>query len=123
MADRVFVSELEVYCIIGLQAWERQVKQKVRIDLTLETDVRPAAATDGVAEALDYRAVAKRVAEITEGSAYQLVESLAERIAASVLKEFPRAGAVTVRVAKPGAVRFAASVGVEIRRERAGGGG
>ena len=123
MADRVFVSELEVYCIIGLQAWERQVKQKVRIDLTLETDARPAAAADDVAEALDYRAVAKRVAEITEGSAYQLVESLAERIATSVLDEFPRAAAVTVRVANPGAVRFAASVGVEIRRERTAGGG
>lgn len=118
MADRVFIAGLEVYCIIGLQTWERQVKQKVHIDLTLETDTRPAAASDTVADALDYRAVAKRVLELVEGSSFQLVETMADRIASTVLAEFPRAETVTVRVAKPGAVRFAESVGVEIRRAR-----
>ena len=120
MADRIFVSGLEVYCIIGLQAWERQVKQKLHIDLTLETDTRQAAASDTVADALDYRAVSKRVQELVEGSSFQLVEALAERVAATVLAEFPRANALTVRVAKPGAVRFSESVGVEIRRAREG---
>ena len=120
MADRIFVSGLEVYCIIGLQAWERQVRQKVRIDLSMETDSRPAAASDDVAAALDYRAVSKRVQELVEGSAHQLVEALAESIASVVLAEFPRVDAITVRLAKPGAVRFAESVGVEIERRREG---
>ncbi len=118
MSDHVFVSGLEVYCIIGLQAWERQVKQKLQIDMTLETDIGPAAASDDVAAALDYRAVSKRVQALVEGSSFQLVEALAERIAATVLAEFPRAEAISVRVAKPGAVRFSESVGVEIRRTR-----
>jgi len=120
MPDRIFIAGLEVYCIIGLQAWERQVKQKLHIDLTLETDTREAAASDTVADALDYRAVSKRVLELVEGSAFQLVETLAERVAATVLAEFPRARALTVRVAKPGAVRFSESVGVEIHRTREG---
>jgi dihydroneopterin aldolase len=119
MSDRIFVSGLEVYCIIGLQAWERQVKQKLHIDLTLETDTKPAAARDDIAAALDYRAVSKRVLALVEGSSFQLVEALAETVASTVLAEFPLATAITVKVGKPGAVRFSESVGVEIRRERA----
>lgn len=120
MADRVFVEGLELYCVIGLQPWERQVMQKVRIDLAMDTDCRPAAATDDPGKALDYKAVSKRVQQLVEGSSFLLVESLAERIAALILADFPGASSVTVRVAKPGAVRFAEAVGVEIRREREG---
>lgn len=120
MGDTVFVQGLELYCVIGLQPWERQVKQKVRIDLALDTDTRPAAHGDDPAAALDYKAVAKRVQQLVEESEYQLVEALAEAIAAAVLAEFPRAASVRVRLAKPGAVRFAESVGVEIQRRREG---
>ena len=120
MADTVFVHGLEVYCIIGLQPWERQVMQRVRIDLTLETDCRPAGAADDASRALDYRAVSKRVLQLVEGSSFQLVEALAERIAAAILAEFPRAMALRVRLGKPGAVRYAESVGVEIERRREG---
>jgi dihydroneopterin aldolase len=118
MGDTVFVHGLEVYCIIGLQPWERQVMQKVRIDLTLETECRPAGAADDASLALDYRAVSKRVLQLVEGSSFQLVEALAERIAAAILAEFPRAASLRVRLAKPGAVRFAEAVGVEIERRR-----
>ena len=118
MSDRIFVQGLELYCVIGLQPWERQVKQKVRIDLTMETDCRPAAAGDDASVALDYKAVSKRVQQLVEESGFRLVESLAETIAAAVLAEFPRADSVRVRLAKPGAVRFADAVGVEIERRR-----
>ena len=118
MADRVFVQGLELYCVIGLQPWERQVMQKVRLDLAMETDTRPAGAADDPSRALDYKAVSKRVQQLVEGSSFQLVEALAERIAATVLAEFPAAASVFVRVAKPGAVRFAEAVGVEIERRR-----
>jgi dihydroneopterin aldolase len=118
MSDKVFVSGLELYCIIGIKPWEREVLQKVRIDLEMEADCRPAGRSDTVTDALDYRAVAKRVQSLVEGSSYQLVEALAENIAAVVLEEFPAAASVKVRVAKPGAVRWAESVGVEIHRTR-----
>jgi dihydroneopterin aldolase len=120
MADRVFVQGLELYCIIGLQPWERLVMQKVRIDLQMAADSRPAAGADDPALALDYRAVSKRVQQLVEGSSFQLVEALAETIATAILSDFPRAVSVTVRVAKPGAVRFAEAVGVEIERSREG---
>ncbi len=121
MADRVFVEGLELYCIIGLQPWERQVMQKVRIDLQMAADCQPSAGTDDPALALDYRAVTKRVQQLVEGSSFQLVEALAETIATAILSDFPRAASVRVRVAKPGAVRFAEAVGVEIERSREGG--
>jgi dihydroneopterin aldolase len=120
MVDRVFVDGLELYCVIGVQPWEREVMQKVRIDLQMTVDCRPAAATDDPSLALDYRAVSKRVQHLVEGSSFQLVETMAERIAAAVLADFPRAGSVKVRVAKPGAVRFSQAVGVEIERGREG---
>jgi dihydroneopterin aldolase len=118
MADWVFVQGLELYCVIGLQPWERQVMQKVRIDIQMAADCRPAAGTDDPALALDYRAVSKRVQQLVEGSSFQLVEALAETIAMALLTDFPRADSVTVKVAKPGAVRFAEAVGVEIERSR-----
>jgi dihydroneopterin aldolase len=118
MVDRVFVQGLELYCVIGLQPWERQVMQKVRIDLQMVGDCRPASGADDPALALDYRAVSKRVQKLVEGSSFQLVEALAETIATAILTDFPRAASVTVRVAKPGAVRFAEAVGVEIERSR-----
>jgi len=120
MGDTVFVQGLELYCVIGLQPWERQVKQKVRIDLVMETERRLADDADDSSTALDYRAVTKRVQQLVEGSEFKLVETLAERIAAAILADFPRAASVRVRLAKPGAVRFAEAVGVEIERRREG---
>jgi dihydroneopterin aldolase len=118
--DRVYVQGLELYCVIGVQPWERQVKQKVRIDLEMEADCRPAGAGDDAALAVDYKAVAKRVQQLVEGSSFQLVEALAERIASVLLAEFPRADSVKVRLSKPGAVRYAESVGIAIERRREG---
>jgi dihydroneopterin aldolase len=118
MADRVFVDGLELYCVIGVQDWERQVMQKVRIDVEMAADCRPSGEADDPALALDYRAVSKKVQQIVEGSSFKLVETLAEQIAAAILHDFPRAASVKVRVAKPGAVRFASQVGVEVARTR-----
>jgi dihydroneopterin aldolase len=120
MNDRVFIRGLELYCTIGVRHWEREVQQKVSVDLDLEADCRAAGASDDVAQALDYRAVAKFVQKLIEASSFQLVEALAERIAAAVLAEFPRASRVRVRLAKPGAVRWSHEVGVEIERDREG---
>jgi dihydroneopterin aldolase len=91
------------------------LRQPLRIDLSLAIDATSAAASDAIDDALDYGAVARRVTELTEASSFQLIESLAESIAATVLNEFAPAS-VTVKVAKPGAVPQAQGVSIEIER-------
>lgn len=118
MGDHVFVQGLELYCVIGVQPWEREVRQRVRIDLDLEMDCRAAAAADDLTLGVDYRAMVNLVQEVVEQSSCLLVETLAERIATTVLTAFGRAEVITVRLGKPGAVHFAETVGVEITRRR-----
>lgn len=116
--DQVFIERLETYCIVGVKPWEREVQQKVRLDIVMDCECREAAAADDVRLAVDYREVAKAVLELVQNSRFFLVEALAEAVAREVLARQPRVQAVTVTVSKPGAVRFAESVGVRIRRER-----
>lgn len=116
--DQVFINRLETYCIVGVNPWEREVQQRVCLDIVMECDCREAAATDDVALAVDYRAVAKAVLELVNSSRFFLVEALGEAVAREILARQPRVEAVTVTVSKPGAVRFAESVGVRIHRHR-----
>lgn len=116
--DRVFIRKLEAYCILGVNAWEREALQKVQLDIVMECPCRPAGQSDQMALAVDYRAVAKEVLQLVEGSQFYLVEALAEAVAAKILETQPKVVAVTVTVAKPGAVRFSQEVGVTIRRQR-----
>lgn len=116
--DLVFIRQLETYCILGLNSWERETKQKIRLDIAMECDCQPAAQRDDVQLAVDYRAVAKAVLELVENSSFYLVEALAEAVASLILQGQPRVEAVTVTLSKPGAVRFAKEVGVTIYRKR-----
>jgi 7,8-dihydroneopterin aldolase/epimerase/oxygenase len=115
--DRIFLRELEVECIIGFIDWERQVAQSVLIDLELPADCRTAARTDQVGETLDYKKVAKRVSAFVAASQFNLVETLAHRVALLVLEEFGVEW-ICVSVNKPGAVRGSRDVGVTIERTR-----
>ncbi len=115
--DIVYLRELKVPCTIGVWEWERRIKQIVAIDLEIATDVRPAAASDRLDDALDYKALAKRISQYVEASEFHLVEALAENVAATVLREF-KVSWVRVRVNKRGAVRGATDVGVVIERAR-----
>ena len=115
MSDRIFIRDLLVRGIVGVNAEERRNRQDVVINLEMFADTRAAAASDDIARAVNYRSVCKRVIEHVEGAAPLLVERLAADIARLVLAEFPVAK-VRVRVEKPGALRFAHSVGVEIER-------
>jgi len=117
MTDTIFLRDLRVETVIGIWDWERKIRQMVSIDLELAADIRQAAATDNIDDALDYKAVAKRVQQFVAESSFRLVETLAERIAALILDEFP-VPSVQVRVNKPGAIRGARDVGVLIRRSR-----
>jgi len=113
--DIVFVHGLTVECVIGVWDWERRMRQKVVIDLDLAADVARAAASDDLVDTLDYKAVTKRVIAFVEASEFQLVETLAERIAGLVRDEFAVAW-VRVRLNKRGAVRGARDSGVVIER-------
>jgi len=115
--DIIFLRGLEVECIIGFIDWERRVKQTVVIDLELPVDCRAASVRDEVEDTLDYKKVAKRVIAFIEASEFKLVETLANRLALTLLEEF---GIEWVRLSinKPGAIRGSRDVGVSIERNR-----
>ena len=113
--DRIFLHELKVETIIGIWEWERKIRQTVVIDLEMSADIAKAAATDSVDDTLNYKLVAKRIQKFVEESSFQLVETMAERIAAIVRDEFDVQW-VKVRVNKPGAIRGSRDVGVLIER-------
>jgi dihydroneopterin aldolase len=113
--DIIFLRDLRVETVIGIWDWERKIQQIVAIDLEMSADIRKAAVSDSVQDTLDYKSVAKRIQAFVAGSSFQLVETLAENIAAVVLNEFAVAW-VRVRVNKPGAINGAADVGVLIER-------
>ncbi len=115
--DRIIISDLLVRCIIGVRDDERRYRQDVLINITLSADLRKAGTSDRLEDSLDYRAVTKEVIAMAENSKFFLVEALAEAVAAVCLRHRSVLEAV-VRVEKPGALRFARSVGVEITRKR-----
>ena len=117
--DRIFLRDLRIETIIGIYDWERETPQTVSIDLELATDVARAARSDAIDDALDYKAIAKRLIAFVGASRFQLVETLAERIAALLREEFGVAW-VRVTVNKGGAVRGASGVGVVIERGQSG---
>jgi dihydroneopterin aldolase len=116
-ADRIFLTDLRIETIVGIWDWERKIRQTVSIDLEFGADIRRAAESDGIEDTLNYKSVAKRIQQFVSESEFQLVETMAEKIAAIVLAEFDVPW-VQVRVNKPGAIRGARDVGVLIRREK-----
>jgi len=117
MTDRILIKDLLIRGIIGIHDWEREKKQDILINIVLEADCRPAGLSDDFRDAVDYRAVTKKVLVLVEESSFYLVEKLAEEIAGICLAD-PRVQLARVRVEKPGAVRFSQSVGVEVERTR-----
>jgi len=113
--DIIFLHDLKVETVIGIWEWERKIRQTVAIDLDMSADIRKAAASDSVDDTLNYKLVAKRVQQFVTDSSFQLVETLAEKIAEIVLGEF-EVSWVRVKVNKPGAIRGARDVGVLIER-------
>jgi dihydroneopterin aldolase/2-amino-4-hydroxy-6-hydroxymethyldihydropteridine diphosphokinase len=118
MTDQIQIRDLLLRTVIGINDEERRNRQDVLINITLRTDTRVAGASDNIQDAVNYRTVTKRIVELVEGSQFYLVEKMASEIAAICLQD-PRVEGATVRVEKPGALRFARSVGVEIERTRA----
>ena len=116
--DKILIRDLLVRGIIGLNDWEREKKQDILINLTLSVDTAAAARSDDIEDSLNYRSLTKAIVEHVEASSRFLVEALASDIARIAVVDFG-AERVAVRLEKPGALRFAHSVGVEIERSRA----
>ncbi len=113
--DIVYIRELRAETVIGVYDWERGIRQAVVLDLELATDNRRAAASDHIRDALDYAAVSERLLSFIEASEFQLIETLAERLADILLGEFGVPW-LRLRLSKPGAVAAASDVGVVIER-------
>ena len=118
--DRIFLRDLCLSCIIGVNDWEREVRQEVKIDLDLELDLSEAGRTDDLDLTTDYKGVRDRIETLVTQSRFFLVEALAEGIARACLAE-RRVQRVSVRVEKPGALRGVRTVGVEIVRGQGSG--
>lgn len=115
--DIVYLRGLRIDTIIGIYDWERRTRQTVILDLEMGADISRAAQSESIEDALNYKAVAKRLIAFVGESQFQLVETLAERCARLVMEEF---GVPWLRLTlnKQGAVRGATDVGVIIERGR-----
>lgn len=116
--DRIEIHDLLVRCIVGINPDERVKKQDVIINLTLFSDLRRAGQSDDIEDAINYKTLTKRVLDHVEESEYFLVEKMAHKIAEIAIREFGIQRAI-VSVEKPGALRFARSVGVVVERTSA----
>jgi dihydroneopterin aldolase len=119
MSDMVWLMGVECRCRVGVPAAERRRPQKIVVDVGLEVDAAAAAARDDFRSAADYWAVEKAVHAEAETGERALIETLAERVAAAVLRSQPLVRAATVRVHKrPAVMPKTREVVVEIRRTR-----
>lgn len=115
--DQIFITDLRFRCIVGVNEDERREKQDVVTQVTLDVDLRAAGQTDAIEDTVDYKAVKKAILAMAEKSQFQLVEALAENMAAICL-EHRGVHRAAIVVEKPGALRFARTVGVRIVRDR-----
>lgn len=115
--DTIFLSDMRIETTVGIWDWERKIKQTVSIDLEMGADIRRAASSDSIEDTLNYKSVAKRVQQFVGDSGFQLVETMAEKIAETVLSEFDVPW-IRVTVNKPGAIRGSKGVGIKIFRRK-----
>ncbi|MEH6389270.1 dihydroneopterin aldolase [Pseudomonas profundi] len=114
--DQIFINGLAVDAVIGVYDWERDIRQRLIVDLDMGWNIAPAAATDDLGATLNYAAVSQRITDYVSASSFGLVETLAERLAALIMQEFSVPW-LRLRINKPGAVPGAAGgVGVLIER-------
>lgn len=115
--DKIVIRELAARCILGISDDERRDKQDVVVNLVIHAELGRAGRSDALGDGVDYRALKKRVLALVEGSSFRLLEALAEAIARACL-EIPGVERIDVCVDKPGALRFAKSVAVELTRPK-----
>ena len=117
MTDEIKIKDLSLRTIIGINDEERRNRQDVLINITLYADTQAAGRSDDIDDAVNYRTITKQVIKLVEGSQFYLVEKMAAEIVNICLQD-ARVERARVSVEKPGALRFARSVGVTIERGR-----
>jgi dihydroneopterin aldolase len=117
--DIIYLRDLRIETVIGIFDWERGIKQTVILDIEMGTDITKAASSDQIEDTLNYKAVSKRLIQFVSESEFQLVETLTERCADIIMKEF---GVPWLRLSlnKKGAIRGASDVGILIERGQRG---
>ena len=113
--DVIFLKELQVETIIGVFEWEKRIKQTVLIDIEVFTEINAAAASDQLADTIDYKKISKRIKEFAESRTFNLIETLAKNIADMLIGEFD-VRRTRVTVSKPRAIRGSKTVGVIVHR-------
>ena len=113
--DEIFINDLLIRGVIGISDHERANRQDILINIVLYTESRKGGESDKIDDCINYRTAAKKVIAYAEAADRYTVEALAEDIAKLCLED-PKVASVKVKVEKPGAVRFARSVGVQIVR-------
>ena len=116
--DRIHIKDLTVMGIVGIKPDERTTPQEIRVNCTMWVDTRPAAASDDIADAANYRTISKALIAHLEGGEPMLVERLVQELVDIVFETEPRVSSVKMTVEKPTALRHAGSVGITIRRSR-----
>ena len=117
MTDRILIKDLLLRTIIGTKADERVNKQDVVINVIMEADLRDAGGSDDIDDTVNYRTITKNIIALIESSEFLLVERAASEVARICLED-PRVQSAEVTIEKPGALRFARSVGVSVRRRQ-----
>jgi dihydroneopterin aldolase len=115
--DIIFIQGLKVDTVIGIYDWERKIRQDVVIDLEMSADINSASKTDNIEQTLNYKSICKRLIEYIQNSEFQLVETLAEKIAHIIVIEF-NVDWVKLTLNKGEAVTGAQGVGVIIERTK-----
>lgn len=115
--DKIFIRDLALRCIIGIFPEERREKQDIIINIQMHADLKKAGRSDKLEDTVDYKSIKKAILALVEGSGFELIESLAERMADIALLD-EKVQKVVVTIDKPGALRFARASAVEITRNR-----
>jgi len=113
--DIIFLRNLRAETVIGIFDWERKIKQTVFFDLEMASDIRKAAASDHIDDTLDYKSLSNAIISFVESSNFQLVETLAEKVAELIINDF-NVPWVKLTLNKKGALRHADDVGIIIER-------
>ena len=117
LMDKIKLTELTVNTVIGIWDWEKRNPQKVVFDIEMSTDINKASKSDSIKDALDYKAVSKRVKQYALENQFDLIEALADKVAEIILNEF-EVSWVKLTISKPCAIRDSKNVSLMIERSK-----
>ncbi len=117
--DKIILTDLRINAVIGIWDWEKRNPQAISIDLEMQTDTKKALLSDSIEDALDYKAVSKRVKQFVQANQFNLIETLAENVAKIILEEFDVQW-LQIRISKPFAIRDSNNIGICIERTKDG---